>query len=249
MRVPRVFQDQTLAVDQQLILDERATKHLVQVLRFGVGREIILFNGLGGEYHAKLIEATKKKAIAHVTNFVNANREPDIRIHLGQCISKGDRFEFAIQKSVELGVHTITPIFSHRSQLKLNNERKEKKLKHWQQIALSACEQSGRTHPVIFNEPVYLNNFLAETSSQPEHKMLLHPTCDLSLSENLLAQKNNNTQAYRLLIGPEGGFDDDELNLAEQKSFNKVKLGNQVLRTETAPIAAISAIFALENIF
>src|SRR5690606_10121817 len=144
---------------------------LVQVLRFDAGREIILFNGLGGEFRAKLSKLSKRSASADIFEKIEVDRESAVHIHLAQCVSKGDRFEFPIQKSVELGVKEITPVFSIRSQLKLNHERKDKKFHHWQQIALSACEQSGRTGIVTIHEPINFTDFLAQQSHNAARKI------------------------------------------------------------------------------
>lgn len=243
MRVPRIFQDAPLDVGKTVLLDERATKHLVQVLRLGEDRELLLFNGLGGEYRAKLVEASKKVARAEIIEFIDIEREVDTEIHLAQCVSKGDRFEFAIQKAVELGAQTITPVFSTRSQLKLNNERKDKKIKHWKQVALSACEQSGRTKLLNFHEPIFLSDLLESVKEDSTSKLILDPDGKDPISGI------NRTGQYCVLIGPEGGFEEQEIKLAVAKGFQSIRLGPQVLRTETAPIAAISAILTLEGVF
>jgi len=241
MRVPRIFQQHDLAIGISFELDERAFKHLVQVLRFSEGRELILFNGLGGEYHAKLISVSKRSAQAQILSFNDISRESPLDIHLAQCISKGDRFDFAIQKAVELGVKTITPVISARSQLKLNEERREKKVAHWQQVAISACEQSGRTRSIEINEPMGLADHLARAQAQT--RLILHPDGTKKLSEIKL------TNSFDLLIGPEGGFEDKELALAKQAQFEAIQLGTRILRTETAPIAMIAALHALSNSF
>ena len=243
MRVPRIFQDSPLSEGITLELDDRAAKHLVQVLRFEVGREIILFNGLGNEFKATISTIKKRNVIIDITQEIFIDRESIVNIHLGQCVSKGDRFEFALQKAVELGVKEITPIFSMRSQLKLNSERRDKKLKHWKQIAISACEQSGRTQSIILNEPASLPDFLESNLLLENTKLILHPDTDCKISS---------TQAsgdYTLLIGPEGGFDDQEIELAAKKRFTCIRLGKQILRTETAPIAAIASLYMLEKEF
>ena len=243
MRIPRIFQDSALSVNSTLVLDERATKHLIQVLRCEVGREIILFNGQGGEYQARLSEATKRSASAEVYAFCDIERESSINIHLAQCVSKGDRFEFALQKAVELGVKEITPVISMRSQIKLNHERKDKKLRHWKQISLSACEQSGRTQIVKINEPILLADFLEAQKDSDHDRIILDPEAEQNISSQ---QKKGK---YILLIGPEGGFEASEIELAEKKNFSCTKLGKQILRTETAPIAAISALNVIEGEF
>ncbi len=241
MRVPRIFQQQDLAVGTTIELDERAFKHLIQVLRFSEGRELILFNGLGGEYHAKLSSVSKRSAQAHIFSFDNISRESSLEIHLAQCISKGDRFDFAIQKAVELGVNSITPLISARSQLKLNEERRDKKRQHWQQVAISACEQSGRTLIIRIYEPAGLADYLAQAKAQT--RLLLHPEGSKKLSGIKLGH------SFDLLIGPEGGFEEKEIALAQRAQFEIIRLGERILRTETAPIVVISALHALGKSF
>jgi 16S rRNA (uracil1498-N3)-methyltransferase len=243
MRVPRIFQDSLLSEGSTLELDERAAKHLVQVLRFDVGRDLILFNGLDGEFKASISSIKKRTVTVDVSKYIDVNRESTVNIHLAQCVSKGDRFEFALQKAVELGAKEITPIFSMRSQLKLNHERKDKKLKHWKQIAISACEQSGRTKNITLNEPSSLPDFLEKTLTTKNTKLILHPDTELKMT-NIQASGN-----YTLLIGPEGGFDEQEIELATKKEYQCIRLGKQILRTETAPIAAIAALNMLEQEF
>ncbi len=240
MRVPRIYQDCHLEEGAFITLNERAHKHLVQVLRINAGRELILFNGEGGEYRAQVIEATKKKIDVKILSFNKIERENGIYIHLFQCISKGDRFEFALQKAVELGVNEITPVFSKRSQLKLNHERKDKKIKHWKQVTLSASEQSGRTQLTQLNEPLALDQLFAnaQASDQTEQTIILDPNSTEALSQCPSSER------YLLLIGPEGGFDDEELELATHNNFSDYRLGKQILRTETAPIAAIACLLS-----
>ena len=241
MRIPRIFQAQDLYVGANLDLDERAFKHLVQVLRFSEGRELILFNGQGGEYHAKLHAVSKRSAQATIFSFDDISRESALDIHLAQCISKGDRFDFAIQKAVELGVKSITPVISARSQLKLNEERREKKISHWQQVAISACEQSGRTRCIDIHEPLALADYLPQAQAQT--RLILHPESSRKLTEIKLGT------SFDVLIGPEGGFEDKELVLASRAQFESIQLGTRILRTETAPITIIAALHALSGNF
>ncbi len=241
MRIPRIYQDSSLEVKQSLQLDERACKHLIQVLRFEKDREIILFNGLGGEYRARLSSVSKREAHVDILEFINIDRESSFKIHLAQCVSKGDRFEFALQKAVELGVSSITPVFSKRSQLKINHERKDKKFTHWNKIMLSASEQSGRTQLTHLNDPVNFYEFIA--LEHQGSKMILHPEAETPISSISASGE------YTLLIGPEGGFEDEEITLAEKSGYKTLRLGKQVLRTETAPLAAIAALNFLEKEF
>ena len=184
---------------------------------------------------------SKRSAQAKIFSFADVSRESALDIHLAQCISKGDRFDFAIQKAVELGVKTITPVISARSQLKLNEERRDKKISHWQQVAISACEQSGRTKTIEIHEPLGLADYLSQTRAQT--RLILHPVSSRKLTEIKLGT------SFDLLIGPEGGFEDKELVLASRAQFESIHLGARILRTETAPITIISALHALAGEF
>lgn len=150
MRVPRIYQPQPLAINQQLNLDEDGAAHIGKVLRMGNGEHISLFNGDGNDYLAEIVDAGKKHVTVKLLSCEANLSESPLNLHLGQVISRGDRMEFTIQKSVELGVNTITPLFSDRCGVKLNGERLEKKIQQWQKIVVSACEQSGRSQvPVL----------------------------------------------------------------------------------------------------
>ncbi len=241
MRIPRIYQGTELNIGKVLELDERACKHLLQVLRLETGHPLIIFNGQGGEYTAKLIQTNKRTAHVELLTYVDIQRETQTYIHLAQCVSKGDRFEFAIQKAVELGVKEITPVISLRSQLKLNHERKDKKQHHWQQIIISACEQSGRTQTVKLNETVTLPDFIHATHQGT--CLILEPEAKTAFSTLRPAS------AFTVLVGPEGGFDEQEIKQAESKNFNSIRLGKQILRTETAPITALAALHVLNGEF
>jgi 16S rRNA (uracil1498-N3)-methyltransferase len=245
MRIPRIYQHQPLVSGRSVELDERAFKHLVHVLRFTEGRDLVLFNGSGGEYHARLTSISKRGAKADILSFHELNRESPLDIHLAQCISKGDRFDFAIQKAVELGVSSITPVISARSQVKMNDERRDKKSHHWQQIAISASEQSGRTLVPLINEPTGLADCLAtwQANKQIDNRLILHPESGSGLSTLNLGN------SFVILIGPEGGFEDKELALAHKMDFQSVQLGELILRTETAPLVAIAALHTLKNCY
>jgi 16S rRNA (uracil1498-N3)-methyltransferase len=161
--------------------------------------------------------------------------ESPLNIHLAQGISRGDRMDFTLQKSVELGVNTITPIFTERCGVKLSGERLEKKHQQWQKIVISACEQSGRCAVPIVATPIYLADWLAQETAAL--KLNLHPKAEHSIM-NLPIEN----QRVRLLIGPEGGLSDDEIANANKAGFHDVLLGPRVLRTETAALTAITAL-------
>ena len=238
MREHRVYSEQPLSVGGCLTLEEGPTRHLLQVLRLKPGAQITLFNGDGHDYTGEIISATKRAAEIQITAKGEAEPEPSIAISLGIGISKGERMDFAIQKSVELGVTAITPLITERCVVRLNQERMQKRLHHWRQVAISACEQSGRRLIPQFNATLGLQDWLCIEDNN-QGLLLDHR------SENTLLTLTQPEQGVRLLVGPEGGLSDAERQLALKHGFIGVRMGPRVLRTETAPLAAIAAIQTL----
>ncbi|MCL1119694.1 16S rRNA (uracil(1498)-N(3))-methyltransferase [Shewanella seohaensis] len=235
MRVPRIYQPQPLAVNQQLNLDEDGAAHIGKVLRMGSGEHISLFNGDGNDYLAEIVDAGKKSVTVKVLSSEANPSESPLNLHLGQVISRGDRMEFTIQKSVELGVNTITPLFSDRCGVKLTGERLEKKIQQWQKIVISACEQSGRSQVPIVRPAMELQEWCSEPTSAL--KLNLHPRAPHGINGLDLSHTR-----VRLLIGPEGGLSAEEIAMTETYQFTDVLLGPRVLRTETASLTAITAL-------
>lgn len=218
-------------------LSESAARHCVAALRMAPGAALILFDGRGGEYAARLLEAGKKRASAEVGEHSSIDRESALTINLAIALSKGDRMEWVVQKATELGVATLSPLTSERSEVKLNRERAEKKQAQWQQIAIAACEQSQRNRPPRVLPIAPLNELLARDTS--DCKWVLHHRSKQTLQEYAAPQ------SVCLLIGPEGGLSDAEISAAQAAGFNPLTLGPRVLRTETAPLAAIAAVQTL----
>lgn len=234
MRVPRIYQQGALIVGQTCLLQDDAANHVGRVLRMQANQALELFNGDGQNYQAHLVEVGKKSVSALITA-VKANPvESPLRIHLGQGISRGDRMDFAIQKAVELGVSEITPLFTERCGVKLDAERAEKKREQWQKIVISACEQSGRSKVPTVNPLLSLDKWLSQDTK--ELKLTLDPWANDTI-KTLTA-----THAVRLVIGPEGGFSDKEVQQTQLAGFIAVQLGPRVLRTETAALTAIAAL-------
>jgi len=232
----RIYQNSQFIVGEKIYLADDAFGHVVRVLRLTVGDIIILFNGQENyQYTAKLSEVTKKQAQVEILAKHEINNESPVHIHLGQGISRGDRMDFTLQKSVELGVNKITPLFTERCGVKLTGERLEKKRLQWQKIVISACEQSGRCIIPEVTQPIPLSQWLAQETSAL--KLNLHPRAKYSIL-GLKAQAHR----VRLLIGPEGGLSDDEIEQASDNEFKEVLLGPRVLRTETAALTAITAL-------
>jgi len=246
MRVPRVYIDQPLQSGAELALDKAAAHYLVSVLRLRTNDALIVFNGSGGEYSAVLQSATNKQAAITIGEH-NAGVKPSpVRVVLAIGLSRGERMDWVIQKAVELGVNAIIPLFTERCEVKLKGERALKKRGHWQQIAFSACEQSQRNDVPEIKAAQPLSEFLA-TSAAPANadlKLILDPRAEQSLSSTLLKQ-GSAAKTIVLFSGPEGGFSEGEIELARQQGVVSVGLGPRVLRTETAPLAALSIVQAL----
>ena len=240
MRNPRIYQNTPWKIGETITLSDDAFGHTVRVLRLKNGDNVTLFNGLKfendyGEFQAELVNVSKKSAQAIIKSFKKVENESPVNIHLGQAISRGDRMDFTLQKSVELGVNTITPLFTERCGVKISGDRLAKKIEQWQKIVISACEQSGRCTVPTVKPAQSLDDWLAQESSAL--KLNLHPK-----AQHSIMTLPNENERIRLLIGPEGGLSDDEIAKANNKQFIDVLLGPRVLRTETAALTAITAI-------
>jgi 16S rRNA (uracil1498-N3)-methyltransferase len=230
--MPRFYIEAELAVDTQIELTETVFHHWCKVLRAQVGDQATLFNGQGGEYNVELTDVSKKSAKVQVLTFNPSNRTPAIHTLLGQVMSKGDRMDYAIQKAVELGVSEIQLLTSERCEMRLKYDRDQKKLDHWQGIAIAACEQCGMNIVPKILAPLSLEKWLA--SELPETKLVLAPNKD---EKNPLSNAKAN---IALLIGPEGGLSEAEIQTANEAGFVNWCIGERVLRTETAPVVALS---------
>lgn len=237
MRIPRIFSPEPLAGREEIELPESASRHLVKVLRMAPGRELILFDGSGGEYRAEL-SAAGKRARARLGEFSPQNRQSPLALTLAIGISRGDRFDWVIQKATELGASAIQPLFTERCEVKLSGERLQKKLAHWRQIAASACEQCQRNLLPEVAEPLKLPQYLH--SAEAGLKLVLHHRTERDLRQ--LQAERGNPQSALLLVGPEGGLSGAEIDAALERGFEPLCLGPRVLRTETAPVAALSVL-------
>ncbi|NGZ65790.1 16S rRNA (uracil(1498)-N(3))-methyltransferase [Vibrio aestuarianus subsp. cardii] len=235
MRIPRIYHPTPISQLGTIALSDDAAGHIGRVLRMQVGQEVLLFDGSGAEFPATISEVTKKGVLVEVAERIESSCESPLNLHLGQVISRGDKMEFTIQKSVELGVNTITPLISERCGVKLDAKRFEKKLEQWQKIAISACEQCGRNTVPVIRPIMQLEAWCAEQSDAL--KLNLHPRAKYSI--NTLPEP---VTKVRLLIGPEGGLSAQEIRMTEEYQFEETLLGPRVLRTETAALTAITAL-------
>ncbi len=234
MRIPRLFVRTPLAGNSQIELDAAASHYLAKVLRMQAGRELVLFNGEGGEYAAQITQVTKKSVAVALGEFTELNRESPLQLELAIGISRGERFEYVLQKATELGVTKITPLITERTEVKVTGDRQEKLQERWQQIIISACEQCQRNILPQLSEPQKIENWL--NACQAELRFVLHHRD----SQKLPAEKSPKSVA--LLIGPEGGLSDSEIEQAKGQHFAPLTLGPRVLRTETAPVTAVSLV-------
>lgn len=229
----RLYVDIPLSPDLELSLPEDAAHHLVRVLRATTGDHITLFNGLGGEYEAELIETGKRDARVRLISFLPDDKASPLHTHLGQVMSRGERMDYAIQKATELGVSEITPLTSERCELKLRGEeRADKKLEHWRRIAIAACEQSGRNRLPIINAPLPADEW--QQRVEADLKLVLAPAVNQALADGISPRR------IALLIGPEGGLSEREIAATCTQGFHPWQIGPRVMRTETAPVAALA---------
>lgn len=235
MRIPRIYHSSTIILNQATALDADAANHVGRVLRLKPNNQVILFDGLGSEFESTIVEVSKKQVIVTPVKHDPVNNESPLKTHLAQGISRGDKMDFTIQKSIELGINEITPIFTERCGVKLSGERLEKKHTQWQKIAISACEQSGRAIVPIIHPPITLAEFLAQQTDQL--KLNLHPRATTSVKTVTMPQAG-----VRFIIGPEGGLSDDEIQQAREANYTDIQLGPRVLRTETAALTLLAGL-------
>ncbi len=235
MRQPRVYTGQQLDPGREIELEPATARHLGRVLRLEPGDLLRVFNGNGAEYLACMKLVSKNAARAEILDLAASEQAAKLHLKLLIGISRGERMEFAIQKAVELGVNSIHPLQCTRSVVQLRGERLERRLAHWRAVVISACEQSGRCHLPVITAPAALPPTLNDCKA--DCRLVLHHQGSNSLDR--IAQPSASVD---LLIGPEGGLAPAELALAQNLGFSPLRLGPRVMRTETAPLAALSAI-------
>ena len=238
MRNPRLFTDQPLTPGDRVVLKGNVAQHLGRVLRARAGDHIALFNGDGQEFTATVVNVSKREVSVDIGEAHFPNTESHVHTMLGLCLSKGDRFDWGIQKATELGVGAIIPLQSERVDFAIPTDRIEKRVAHWQQIAISACEQCGRVKVPSITPPQSLGSWVHNVSA--EQKWVLHCADDTGASASAIIEGTPKDAA--LLIGPEGGLTDQEFAAASAEGFQLLQLGPRVLRTETAPAAALSVL-------
>ncbi|WXL25346.1 16S rRNA (uracil(1498)-N(3))-methyltransferase [Ectopseudomonas mendocina] len=230
MRLSRFFVDAPLSLGQHELPEDQA-HYISRVLRHSVGDAVQLFDGSGQEYLGDLIEVGKKTVRVDLRESFAGQPDSPLNIHLGQGLSRGERMDWAIQKATELGANEISLIVSERCEVRLKDERADKRLAHWRQVAISACEQCGRSTVPLIHPPISLAEWLKQVEA--DLKLVLHP-----VAEPWASHAKPHSLAF--LIGPEGGLSDAEVKQAQDQGFHAARLGPRVLRTETAPVVALS---------
>ncbi len=239
MSLPRFHVDVPLVVGEACLLTHEATRHALRGLRLRQGEMLTLFNGEGGEYQAQLVRAREPQAEVQVVRFEDRDAELPWPITVAQGLSSGDRMDWTIEKSVELGAASIVPLAVSRSVVRLADDRAESRRKHWQAIAVSASEQCGRNRVASVEPVLPLVDWLASLPEATARIILAQGGAPLGLFRAPLAGRR-----VVLLIGPEGGFSDDEMQAADTAGFRALSLGPRTLRTETAGPAAIAMLTA-----
>lgn len=245
----RIHVDAALTEASRFDLPDEAARHVGQVLRMRAGEALILFSGDGREFDAVIDTVERRRVAVQVGAARHVDRESRLSVTLAQCVSKGERMDYTLQKAVELGVSALVPLLSARSVVKLDGERWEKKQEHWRGIVVAACEQSGRTRLPAIAPVRKLDAYLAAPTPTPSPtptptpaeglRLVLAPTATVSLKTLAPAA------AVTLLVGPEGGLADDEIAQALRAGYTGITLGPRILRTETAGVAALAALQAL----
>lgn len=229
-KLPRFYINLDLKIDSTIIVPDPVARHLL-VLRLHNSSEIEIFNGRGGSYRCVIIEMTRKRTSIKILQYINdICRPPQCDIDLGLCIIANDKMDLALQKAVELGVRTITPLISMHSQ-KIVLDKQPKRLEHWQKIIISSCEQCGQNYLPRINLPIKFDQFITTTSS--ELKFILSP-----YGTPAILPPGRPAEAL-ILVGPEGGFSSTEIESAVTHGFSVLNLGSLTLRAETAALAGI----------
>ena len=237
MRVTRTYIDLPLDVGAVVTLPEDVVAHLGRVLRLQPGDACVLFNGDGFDYAAELVSMAKRSATARVVSSERVERESPLRVTLVQSIARGEKMDWILQKSTELGVTSFVPVYSQRSEVKLDGVRAVKRVEHWREVIISACEQSGRAVVPAIAMPVELKSVALDANE----RIFLQPQASRAL-RNLPLDGGGDVI---IAVGPEGGWSEKDREVLDGLGFNGVRIGPRILRTETAGIATVAALQCL----
>ncbi|HET6564000.1 MAG TPA: 16S rRNA (uracil(1498)-N(3))-methyltransferase [Xanthomonadales bacterium] len=241
MRIHRIHTFEDLLPDHRVVLDAASSHYLARVLRVIAGQPLVLFNGDGFDYSATVEKASKSGLVAEITARLPAVAESPLRTTLVQSLARGERTDFALQKATELGLTAFQPVEAARTEVRLKPDKLEARMAHWQKVMISACEQCGRASLPELRAPMDLASWAA---SEPTGvRLVLAPGDHPPLSQQELAD------AVEVLVGPEGGFEDHELELLHRSGVKAVSLGPRILRTETAGPAALAILQSMAGDF
>ena len=243
-RVPRLYVDSELRPHTKIALPEDAAHHAARVLRLQEGDAVVLFDGRGGEYEARLALPGRGQVAAETGARSDVERESPLAVTLVQAVSSSEKMDFTIQKAVELGVAAIQPVLTAKSVVRLSAEREAKKLTRWRRVAIAACEQCGRNRVPEIREAMSVEAY-GRVPASASLRLLLSPEGKTGLTE----LKQQIGRAATIAAGPEAGFSDEEERLLQRAGFVPVRLGPRILRTETAALAALAALNALAGDF
>ncbi len=245
MRLTRVYVPRELTPGTQIELPADTASHLAKVLRVRSGHELILFSGDGREFLGAVDSVRGARVTASIGAGASVDRESPLAVTLVQCVPRGDRMDFIVQKATELGVSRIVPVLSQRSVVRLDAAQAESKAVHWRAVAVNACEQCGRNRVPVIDAPSALNQYLGRSAPgargvPEEHAMTEATRLVLEPDLEACAAPSNLGNAVEIAVGPEGGFAAEELEAFRIARFARIRLGPRVLRTETAAIAALT---------
>jgi len=235
MTYTRLFINDELRSGQELKLGSEKARYIGRVLRLRVGDSVTVFNGRDGEFGATTASIKRNAAVLLVGERLDTVTESPLKLHLVQGVSRGERMDFVVQKATELGVKRISGVLTQHGVVRLDATRAAKRRDHWQSIAESACEQSGRTRPPLIDPITDINDWFGARAKETDTDLLLRPCANTAL-----ASVTAPATKVCLLIGPEGGFSDKEYDDAEAAGFAAVSLGPRILRTETAALTALT---------
>jgi 16S rRNA (uracil1498-N3)-methyltransferase len=242
MRISRIFVEQVLEPGGVVTLEGKAAHYLVKVLRLKTGDPLVMFNGDGSDYASELISTGRGELGLMVNTRLPPAAESDLQITLVQAVSRGERMDYSLQKSTELGVSAIQPMMTERVEVRLDGKRLTSRMAHWRGVMISACEQSGRAVVPQLETPLSLDEWIGQDTSAT--RLVLDP-----LSNQALSGQTFGDRPLELLVGPEGGLSKPEMNKLSIASVKPVSLGPRILRTETAGPAAIAVMQAVAGDF
>ena len=242
MRTIRIHVDQPLAVAGELSLPPQAAEHVARVLRMNPGDPLVVFNGDGSDYAAVIVAVGKREVLLRIEHARPLANESPLPLTLAQGVARGEKMDLIVQKATELGVVRIVPLLTERSEVKLDAARAEKRLAHWRAVAASACEQSGRARLPEIAAALPLPAWLSGLARDDTLRLALLPEATRSSRELRF-----NGAGGLLVVGPEGGLGERDIDALTAAGFDGLRLGPRILRTETAGLAALAALQALHG--